>query len=170
MTIPEDSSLLSSDPSAPPTRIPPTPLIAPMPSATEPPMQIPASIIVIAILFFVGALVEFTGLFGSPFGSPTYNLVTRLDSLVFLLANILTGIGLLQRRAVARIGAMINILVRYLSMMLLMCWEVTTHQAVSISPSMTMYVSIGIMAVTAVYFAALLFFLNRQAVKAACVR
>jgi len=168
MTIPEDNSPFSSDQSSPPTHIPPTPLLSPEQCVTDSSTRLPASVIIIAILFIIGAVAELSGFFDKTIASPNMRYLNKLDSLVFAFANILTGLGLLQRRAMARVGAMYNLIARYVTEIPLTLWSLKAEH-----PTTTWSTTIGVtftFIFLAIYFAILLFFLNRPAVKEACIR
>jgi len=170
MTIPEeraegaqarDEVMVSRVPPPPPTAAYAAPLVA----------RRPVSVIVIAILFFIGVAMEVAGLFQAVEGSSTFRLIGQIDSVVFALLQTVVGIALLQMRPWARVTAIITIIVRY----------VTTLPFIYIgsmyaaeSNGLQMNNIIGSCAIIAffllIYFAILIIVLTRPGVKAAFAR
>jgi len=161
MTTDNESEHSPFYPAAQPSILPPPPELPP---GVKPGRKRLASVIVIAILFFIGAAVEITGLFQSSHVSGTLTIINRTDSVLFCLAQIIVGIGLLQSRPPARIAAIIILIVRYLTMVTLTLVEVMQF---GVSAEMAIVGSIVVFTVALVYFGILIFFLTRPGVKAA---
>ena len=114
MSIPDDTSAARPEAGAQPV----SPIPPPMPanSYTAPVAERPASIIVIAILFFIGSLTEFFELFlRNQHMGATVIVISSVVKVFFCVVLLLVGIGLLQLRAIARTGAIATLILRFVT-------------------------------------------------------
>jgi len=162
MTTDDESEHSALSQTAAPSYVMPPP--PELPPGSKPVKKRPASIIVIGILFFVGAAVEITGLFQSSKFSDTLTIINRIDSLLFCLVQIATAIGLLQCRPPARTAAIVILIIRFVTMVPLTLVEAMQF---GVSAAMAIAGSIMVFSLVLVYFGVLIFFLTRPGVKAA---
>jgi hypothetical protein len=139
--------------------IPPPPLIPPSP------VKRPVSVIVIALLFFIGAALECSGLFQPSHISSTMTTINHADSIVFMTLQILVGIGLLILHPAARTAAIVALVLRYLTTIPEGIIEITGTPTVMFTAQLATFVVV--LSLMTIYFSVLIFFLTRPYMKTA---
>lgn len=152
----------------PHAQVPPPPPVSPFIEIQQQATR-PISPRVIGILFFVGALVELSGLFGND-GEPRWLIITSIvDSLVFAIVLTVVGIGLVQYRVWAPRVSIISLVARFLTELPLLAYYIHVPPTATERQFFIIFFSI-VYVLSLLYFATLIFFLTRPAVKAACDR
>lgn len=165
MTIPEEP--MKRPPVAQkllPPLVPPTPVYVPS--------HRPVSVIIIAVLFFIGVAVEIIGLFWHEY-SDMLTQAERVANVLFAVIYLVVGICLLKWLPAARVAAIITLIARFAISLPMVFLELAFHpRNLPMSQDLfigTIEIEIAFAVLMGIYFALLIYYLTRPAVKAAFV-
>lgn len=156
----------------PHAQVPPPPPMSPFVEIQQQATR-PISPRVIAVLFFLGALVDIGGLDDSKHHGASLHLLSIIICVVFAIALTGVGIGLVQYRSWAPRWAVITLIARFVMMLvyaILAIGKVRMLVPPELGPNFIPIVLAITFSVILLYFGTLIFFLTRPTVKAACDR
>ena len=150
-----------------PHLLPPPPAVAARPELRP---ARPASLIVISILFLIGGVSELLGLAQST-GSKVWDIIGRVDSVLFFIVLTAIGIGLLLLKPWARTAAVYAIVMRFVTTLVFLVPNVPLiTQGEVIPEALLIGILIGVMVMMGAYYGVLIYFLTRPYMKAAFAR
>lgn len=160
-------------PGVEPSLLPPPP---PPLSPERVPATHPASVMVLAVLFLLAALLELTGFTRDKSTSDSMFYIFLADSAVFFCAKTVVGIGLLRMVPWARVAAMYTLIARFIfgNFLVWLMYFTPGGQAYLRAQAIPTWVTVGVLVVSTIgsiiYYTIAIIILTRPGIKAAFAR